>query len=252
MRTGFLFLAPCLASSLLAAEVDGVSVVQKMHGAWAGKWYRTLSFAQHTRTLAPDGSEVKGVWYEALEHPGKLRIDYAPLRDKAGIICAQDRIFQFKAGVQVSEQATWNHLLVLIGDVYCQDVNRSAFQLEKLGFDLKVAHQGEWKGRPCWVVGARAGDLQANQFWVDARTYLLQRVIRRDPATPKAPLREVQILDYRQVQGYPIASLIHFFFDGRLAFTEDYFDTRVNVPLDPVLFEPTRFGATQVPSAAGK
>ena len=46
-----------------------------MHDAYAGKWYKTLSFVQ--KTSYPD-ARVE-TWYEAAEIPGKLRIDVAPI-----------------------------------------------------------------------------------------------------------------------------------------------------------------------------
>lgn len=239
-----------LCFPLVAAEPrTGHEVLAAMHARWAGKWYRTLSFAQHTFTTAPDGKTTKGVWYEALQHPGLLRIDYAPLEDRAGLICAQDKIFHFKGGQQTAVLETWNHLAVLIGDVYCQDVARSAFQLGKLGFDLGKVHRATWKGRACWVVGAGTGEPEANQFWVDAETHLLWRVLRRDPASPAAPPREVQIQEYRTVEGFPIAARLDFLQAGKRFFSEDYFDIRVNVPLAPELFCPEAFASTRVPAA---
>lgn len=231
-----------------AAEVfrDGRALVQAMHDRWSGKWYRTLSFAQRTRTIAEDGTETRSIWYEALEHPGRLRIDYAPLESRSGVICAQDRIFHFKEGRQVLVQETLNPLLTLLGDAYCQPVPRTVAQLEGLGFELGRIRREAWNDRPCWVVGEASG----NQFWIDAENLLLQRVTRRDPAKPEAAPRDVRILEFRTVQGFPIASLLHFFRDGKLEFTEDYFDIRVNTPLEPRLFQPDEFGATQVPAAA--
>lgn len=218
-----------------------------MRARWHGKWYRTLAFSQVTRSIAADGTETKGVWHEALEHPGRLRIDFEPLADKAGLVCTPERIHHFKGGVPTGTQETWNPLLILIGDVYCQELARTIMQLEKLGFDLERMHGAEWRGHACFVVGGAPGDLQANQFWVDRETLLLQRVIHKNPADPKAFRREVQIREYRQVQGFPIADRIDFLRDGQRFFSEDYFDIRVNPDLDPALFDPARFGSVPMP-----
>jgi len=236
-----------VAQAQIPALKTGREVVEAMHAHWQGRWYRTLAFSQHTRFLAPDGTETLGVWHEALEHPGRLRIDFAPLAGKTGLVCTPDRIHHFKGGSQVSVQDSRNHLLVLIGDIYCQPVSRSLMQLAKLGFDPARTHRAQWRGRTCFVVGAEAGDERSNQFWIDAETFLLWRVIRKDPDAPKAMRREVRIEDYRHVQGYPIAAKIHFLDEGRLFFSEDYFDIRVNPRLDPALFDPSCFASVPMP-----
>lgn len=244
---------PLLFISILSLQAQtpapktGAEVVEAMRARWHGKWYRTLAFSQVTRTIAADGVETKGVWHEALEHPGRLRIDFAPLADKAGLVCTPERIHHFRRGVQTSTQETWNHLLILIGDVYCQELSRSLMQLEKLGFDMTRVHLAQWQGHPCYVVGAETGDGLANQFWIDRESLLLQRVVHKDPAIPKAKPQEVRILEYRQVQGHPIASRIHFLHEGRVFFSEDYFDIRVNPQLDPALFDPASFALVPMP-----
>lgn len=245
---GLLSLAVQLSAGTPApAPSSGRAVVAAMHARWQGRWYRTLAFSQHTRSIAPDGAETKGVWHEVLEHPGRLRIDFVPLETRSGLVCTTDRIHHFRNGKATVVQETWNHLLLLIGDVYCQPIARTTMQLEILGFDLDRMHTAAWNGRNCFVVGAHKGETSANQFWVDEETLLLQRVLHRDPKIPDAVPREVRIEEYRQVKGFPIAARIHFLREGRLFFSEDYFDIRVNEPLDSALFDPSSFSTVPMP-----
>lgn len=208
-RVAPLLLIPALVQAAPQAQ-DGREVVSLMQQRWAGRWYRSLAFSQRTRSITPDGKVTEGVWHEALQHPGLLRIDFAPISEGSGLVCTPDRIHHFRGGQQAAVQESWNHLLILIGDIYCQPVARSIFQLEKLGFDLGRVHRADWQGGPCWVVGAEAGDPLANQFWIDCEQLLLRRVIRKDPSDSKAMRREVQIVEYRQVDGFPIAAKLHF------------------------------------------
>ena len=44
-----------------------------MHDAYAGKWYRTLTFVQKTTRYRPDGTTNISTWFESLEHAGAGR-----------------------------------------------------------------------------------------------------------------------------------------------------------------------------------
>src|SRR2546425_7426706 len=54
---------------------------------------------------------------------------------------------------------------------------RSAARLERLKFDLATVHEDTWQGRPVYVVGAKAGDLRARQFWVDRERLVFVRLL---------------------------------------------------------------------------
>jgi len=226
---------------------DGRELLTAMHDRWSARWYRTLAFSQRTRTIAEDGRETLGVWHEVIDHPGNLRIDFAPLESGAGMICAGDHIYQCREGREVSRLENWNVLLILVGDVYCQPPARTAYQLGKLGYDLLVIGPGEWQGRPGWLVGARGPGERKPQFLVDAQDLLVRRVMRCDPRLPDSPLQDVHLVTYQTVDSRPIATAIRFHQDGRLFFCEDYYDVRVNPRLDPALFDPAMFAQRRIP-----
>ena len=89
-----------LSLSLAGAPVaggppaNGTEVLQRMYDAYAGKWYKTLTFVQ--KTSYPD-ARVE-TWYEAAEIPGKLRIDVAPLDSMKTILFRSDSIYQYDQG----------------------------------------------------------------------------------------------------------------------------------------------------------
>jgi len=57
----------------------GAEVFQRMHDAYAGKWYRTLTFVQKTTQRRRDGTDSVSTWYESLRQVDgltQLRIDF--------------------------------------------------------------------------------------------------------------------------------------------------------------------------------
>src|SRR5690348_7703532 len=76
-----LFALASMASlaSAQSTPKSGEEVLQRMHDAYAGKWYRTLTFVQKTTRYRGDGTTNVSTWFESLEHsaPGatRLRID---------------------------------------------------------------------------------------------------------------------------------------------------------------------------------
>ena len=67
---------------------NGEELIARMREHYAGKWYRTLTFTQKTTLL--DGKVE--TWYEALELPGKLRIDVAPLDSMKTILFRNESV----------------------------------------------------------------------------------------------------------------------------------------------------------------
>ena len=124
-----------------------------MRDRYAGKWYRTLTFTQ--KTTLPDGKVE--TWYEALELPGKLRIDIAPLDSGKTLLFRNDSLYVFEQKKLKGSQPLVHPLMVLGFDVYQAPVKETVRKLRGLKFDLTKLHQTTWQGRPTYVVGAEAG-----------------------------------------------------------------------------------------------
>ncbi|MCC6319765.1 MAG: hypothetical protein IT361_18990 [Gemmatimonadaceae bacterium] len=225
---------------------DGRGVIAAMHARYAGKFFTTLSFSQNTTNISQSGREIKGVWNEYLAVPGRLRIDYLPLTSRSGVLYAGGRIHAFTDNKPQAPQRGWNPLAVLIADVYGQAVDTTVLQLDSLGFDLAMMHSSTWQGRPVMVVGARPGDTTTSQFWIDRDSLLVRRVIQRDARGARPVVSDIRFYRYQDVGGYPVAFDVHFYRDGRLYFKEEYFNVQVNVLLPPEIFDPTKWGSSQI------
>lgn len=228
---------PVSAKKITTSE----QLVSAMHKKYAGKWYKTLVFAQKTSTFKPDGTTQNGVWYEALSMPGKLRIDYDPLESGSGVIYANGINNTFKEGKLVSSRPVDHALLVLGFDVYFQPVETTLKQLKKMKMDLSMMREDVWQNREVYVVGAKAGDLRAPQFWIDKKNLYFVRLIQ-PTGKDGASVQEIEFNKYQKVKGGGwIAPEVVFIVNGKRVFLEEYYGIRTNVLVDENLFDPQQW-----------
>jgi outer membrane lipoprotein-sorting protein len=229
--------APVLAAKITSAE----QLVSAMHKKYAGKWYKTLVFAQKTTQFKPDGTVQNGVWYEALSMPGKLRVDYDPLDSGSGTIYAGGINSTFKDGKLVNSHPVNHALLVLGFDVYFQPVATTLEQLKKMKMDLSVLREDVWQDRDVYVVGAKRGDSRSPQFWIDKKNLYFVRLIQ-PVGKDGANKQEIEFNKYEKVKsGGWIAPEVVFILNGKRVFLEEYYGIRTNVPLDDNLFDPQQW-----------
>jgi hypothetical protein len=212
---------------------NGEELIAMMHDRYAGKWYRTLTFTQ--KTTLPDGKVE--TWYEALELPGKLRIDVAPLDSMKAIIFRNDSVYQFDGG-RLKDSAAFVHPLMVLGfDVYGAPVSETVGKLKNLKFDLSKLHQTKWKGRNTYVVGAAAGDTTSPQFWIDAERLYFVRSLEPSKKNP-AVINDTRFEKYIPLAGGWLEMEVLFLANGAQRVKEEYSNPKANVKLDPAIFDP--------------
>ena len=77
---GLLALAPVAETKIKTGE----DLIAAMRKKYAKTWYRNTTFKQVTTDFEKDGTEKVAVWYEAISMPGRLRIDFDPVKDGNG------------------------------------------------------------------------------------------------------------------------------------------------------------------------
>ena len=222
-----------------------------MHDAYAGRWYRNLTFVQKTTYYRPDGTPSRvETWYEAGALPGRLRIDLGDIAKGNGVLFRNDSTYQVQGGRVTQKVAGSNVLMTLGFDVYAQPVARTMEQLRAEKINLGVLHRDSLAGRPVFVVGAGPNDTTTNQFWVDADRLLFIRLIQTDAQRRRT--QDIRFENYvRHGDGW-VAERVRFFAGGRVVLLEEYSDVRTNVELDPNLFVPERWTIAQHWYAAPK
>jgi hypothetical protein len=217
---------------------NGNELIAQMRDRYKGKWYRTLTFTQ--KTTLPDGKVE--TWYEALELPGKLRIDVAPLDSMKAIIFQNDSVYQFDRG-QLKDSAAFVHPLMVLGfDVYKAPVSETVAKLQSLKFDLSKLYRTQWRGRSTYVVGAAQGDTTSPQFWIDAKRLYFVRSFEPSKKNP-AMINETRFQKYVPLAGGWLGMEVLFLTNGEQKVKEEYSNPRANVKLDPAIFDPRAWKA---------
>lgn len=228
------FAVPAHAEDVKTTE----DLLRAMQKRYAGKWYRNITFTQKTVEFKPDGTSKTSIWYEALAMPGKLRVDFDPIRDGNGILFVNDTVYDIKGGKVANSQPLVHPLLLLGFDAYFIPVEQTMTKLKAMGFDLSIVREDTWQGRPVYVVGAKAGDLRSAQFWIDKKNLYFVRMMQ--PAgRDKTRTSEIQFNKYIKMKdGGWVAPEVIFLLDGKTTVTEEYTDIKTNVALDDKFFDP--------------
>ena len=242
----FVLFAP--AASCLTAQGatprTGADVLEAMRAAYAGKWYHTLTFKQKTTMRGQDGTQREETWYETLTHTAagtKLRIDRGDLAAGNGVIYTPDSAFVVRNGQPQPPRGTGNEFLPLIEGVYVQPVAKTVKELDQMKVDMSRVRTGTWEGKPVWIVGASsAADTTSPQFWVDTDKKVLVRMILS--LAPDRPPYDVHLAKYERVgNGAWLATKIDMYQGGVKQQSEDYSDWKVDVPVDPAMFDLTKW-----------
>lgn len=243
MKIFYLFIVVVmLAMPLMAADIKtGDDLIAAMYKKYEGKWYKTLTFVQKTINYKPDGTSEASTWYEALNAPGKLRIDFDPVDKGNGILFADGTLYSFRDGKLAGKRPFVHPLLVLGFDVYMQPVATTVAQVKGLGIDLSVVHLDKWQGRTVYVVGAKQGDLTTPQFWVDKDNMYFVRLIDL-AGKDKKNIQETQFNKYVKVKGGGwVSAEVQFFVDGKPRTTEEYSDIQTGTQLGSDLWDPEKW-----------
>jgi len=217
-------------------------LIQAMQQKYSKSWYKTATFVQKTTNIDKDGNKKVETWYEAMQLPGSLRIDFTPTKDGNGVLFTNSQIYVFKNGKVDANRPFVHPLLVLGFDIYGLPQADVIEKLTGLKFDLSIFREDTWQGRPVYVVGAREGDLHSLQFWIDQNNLYFVRMLRPG-GSDGAQTQETQFNKYQKLGGGWMSPEVIFMVDGKVATTEEYSDLRANVPLPDKLFDPQSFAS---------
>ena len=234
----------CAFTELASAQstpTSGEDVLQRMHDAYTGTWYRTLAFVQKTTRYRPDGTTNISTWFESLEHAGpgetRLRIDIGDPSAGNGMLYTADSTTRLSGGKVTSAQSGGNEFLPMIEGVYMQPVSQTVAELKDTGVDMKKVIAGEWRGRPVWVVGAASrADTTSPQFWVDAERKVVVRMILV-PAPSAGPM-DIHLDGYVPIGNSWLATKVAMSANGKPLQTEEYFEYKTNIDLPKGMFDP--------------
>jgi hypothetical protein len=224
------------------AQSAGRAVLQRMHDAYAGKWYRTLTFVQKTTIYRPGAPERVQTWHESLRYTPQsgvqLRIDNGDLTAGNGSLSTMDSTWIMRAGMVAQVRTPGNPFLVWIEGVYVQPMDETEAQVKALGVDLHKVRHGTWRDRPVTIIGAATpDDTTSSQAWIDDERQVIVRMIVADPASPL----DVLLDDYQRAGNGWLETKVDIYSGGILRQREEYSDYKVDVALPAGLFDPAQW-----------
>jgi hypothetical protein len=241
-RAAALFVfATAAAANAQPTPKTGAQVLQRMHDAYAGKWYRTLIFVQKTTRYQKDGTQNVSTWFESLRQvppaTTQLRIDRGNPSIGNGVLYTADSTWVLAAGKVTRTDTTGNEFLPLIEGVYMQPVARTVEQLANARIDMQRVIKGQWQNRPVWIVGVSSpSDTVSPQFWIDAERNVVVRMILVPAAN--AGSMDIHLDGYIPLDGGWLATKVAMSVGGAPVQTEEYFEWKANVDLPAALFDP--------------
>ena len=217
----------------------GAEVFQRMHDAYAGKWYRSLTFVQTTTQRRPDGTDAVNTWYESLRQNGnatQLRIDIGDPAAGTGVLYTADSSWRVRDGKLAAANGGGNEFLPLIEGVYFNPVAQTIRELASTKIDMSRVTEGRYMDRRVWIIGtSSAADTTTPQIWIDAERNVAVRAIL-SPAS-NVPVLDIHLDGYVPIERAWLATKITMTQGGVPRQTEEYRDWKVNVDLPPGLFD---------------
>jgi hypothetical protein len=222
---------------------DGESLIRAMHARYLDRWFKTITYTQTTTLLGQSGQNNDQLWYVAMSLPGKQRIDYINPDLGNGMLVRSDSTYFFSSGHPVRENLGWNDLLLLTQDVYLQPPEVTISILRNLGYQMSRLRTSSFDGRSAYIVGANsASDSASKQFWVERDRMLLVRVREKRGDNM---FSDIRIGDFMEAGNGWIAKQTYQLQNSFPRIHQQLANVKVDVPLDPDLFEPKVFSTVK-------
>jgi hypothetical protein len=222
----------------------GTELLQRMHDAYDGKWYKTLTFVQQTTVTRPNGVVDTSTWYESLKSPDRLRIDFGDPAKGSGALYTADSLYVVRGGKVTRTVASGNPFLPFVVGVYDQPLETTLRQLAPYHFDLSRIRTDTWQGQPVYVVGATsAADLDSPQFWIDRNRLIAVRFLVKLSPAPDARPSDIRLEKYVPVGGGWLATHVAIMDGAVVRQAEDYSDWKGDVTLPNDFFVAERWSA---------
>jgi len=214
------------------------ALLDAMLKKYTGKWCRTATFVQYT--YRPNDSLNKYMtWYEAMEYPDLLRIDFNSTTKGNAALFRNDSAYRYRKGLLQDIRVDKHDLLLILGGMYFRKKQDVISRLAELNYHLDHFSENTWNGQPVYVLGAEKGDTVNNQIWVDKSELRVVRTISKLSASEVLDMRVEACV--KACGGY-MESKLGFYINGKLDQLEVYKELQTGVKIDPAVFDPKQFG----------
>ncbi len=216
--------------------IEVLEMMHEMHGN--GKWPETLVFEQKTKFFKNDVLTDSANWFEAIQQPGNLRIDFDSLTSGRSAIWARDSIFKFKNGKLAKSHSDPNDLMFLLGGWHFFETDTVVKILANFKFDAtQPVRPASFKNKPCWIIG----DIKkgGNEVWVEQKRLLPVRILTQTKGTND----EIWVENYVGLKRGWCEGKITFYQDGHKIQEEAYNNIASDRKLEADVFDPKKYRA---------
>jgi hypothetical protein len=205
------------------AQTNSYDLFKTMYSKYSKKVCRTYTFSQKNTHYQNDTVSGKSEWHEAVEFPDKFKIVFGEKAKGNYVIFKNDSIYSYRKSNLVKAGADSNVLLLLLGGMYYRQIGDALNRLKAANYDLGKFSTQDWNGKHVFVLGAKKNDLQSNQFWVDANTLVIVRIIEKMNATDWMDMR---FESHQPLCGGYVENKVSFRRNGNLEQVEEYYDIK--------------------------
>ncbi|HXC06050.1 MAG TPA: hypothetical protein VNZ86_14935 [Bacteroidia bacterium] len=222
----------------IAQISNSTELLDAMLKKYTGKWCKTATFIQYT--YRPNDSLNKHMtWYEAVEYPDRLRIDFNSITKGNAALFRNDSAYRYRNGVLQDTRKDKHDMLLIMGGLYFRKKEDVVSRLAALNYNLDHFSENRFQNRPVYVLGAEQGDSVNNQIWVDKADL---RVVRAISQLSGSDVLDMRVESSTRACGGFIESKLSFYINGKLDQYEEYVDVHTGIKIDPGVFDPTQFG----------
>mgnify|MGYP000878742364 CR=1 FL=1 len=219
----FLLLHVILVSRFYAQTPEGEVFLKQMHEALYKGPCACYTFSQKNSHYQNDSLIRTSEWHEAIEFPDKFKIAFNGKNGDNFVLFRNDSLYRFKQNRCVLSKRDSSILLLILGGMYYRDFKDVLTRLNKNKFNTSVLSHQSWKSQAVVVIGARVGETEANQIWIDEKTYKVLRIIEK--------LSDQDIMDMRFEAHDPwckgfVETKVSFRRNGKLEQVEEYYDIK--------------------------
>ncbi len=218
------------SDSILNAE----HIFNQIQLSYANNWYCNLTFKQETFRYRYDSIVNREEWEVAYSAPSKLHIRYKDFNSGRGWIIANDSIYTFNKKQLIGRRDRIHEAMILGHDLYCIPPQVALTRTKQLGINTSFIEITPINGKRVIQIG----DPNVFCFWLFADNLLFYGYRKR---TDTGSIRELYFENYRTIQGWPVATELHYYDNGRLYQLERYSEIRLPSYLHPNLFSPMHF-----------
>ena len=219
-------------------DLNSTTLLQKMYARYHGKWHSNLSFNQTTEMYKNDSLYKSQTWFEHIQYPDLLRIDFDSVKSANGIIFRKDSTYVFKGNKLTRSVKNENELIFFLGGLYFMPFDQVLAHFKALNYDLSKFHADTWKGKPVYVIGADKSDEKVNQLWIDQEKMVAVRFIKYDGGSKEEGWFENQI----PLKNAWSETKCSFFINDHVLQIEKYHDVVAGGIVDKNIFEPGMIG----------